>query len=320
MAVGICSRCGQEKEVCLQRRTRQVLCNWCQRQLRPLITCEVCGAERHDVYRSSSTGLMTCNKCYKRHGQPRPTCSRCGHHRVVALRDPEGRPVCQPCARRAEFREVCSICGQKRMVTARTEIGEPICSLCHQTFKRLIVCVQCHQQKPMGKKLGPDQYICHGCVEQNKKGICPSCGHERALPNIVNGQHVCRMCKWASQTGPCLRCGRERPLHIGGYCGGCYGKVRRDRSAARISALMIGMVVYHRRTTVQGRIRGIRTPLNKRGRPNILKTELLVDPIGKRTENETFWPAIHCHQIKHRARRKPEPLMATNPVESLPDA
>lgn len=300
--LGECQRCHQEKEVRLSRESKQLLCDWCQRQARPLQRCAVCGHDRPDVYPSKQTGELTCSKCYKRNHQPRLPCSKCGHTRVVAYRDEQRQPVCLQCARHGKFRERCSICGQKRMVAARTEADEPICSLCQQTFKRLVDCVQCQQRKPMGKKLGPGRYLCHTCLGRNKKGICPICHHERTLANRLNGQLVCRMCKWDSQLGICRKCQRARPLVVDGYCGGCYGKIRRERTALRIAAIAIGMVVYHLRTTEHGRVKGIRTPVNKKGRPDVLRTQLFVIPATHKADHDIVWPAIHCRTLKHKVR------------------
>ncbi|MEK7637618.1 MAG: hypothetical protein AAB402_04520 [Patescibacteria group bacterium] len=304
MVIGICAECQEEKTVFPNQLTNEPLCQWCQRRARPRQTCGVCGEERPDVYRNKQTGQLTCGRCYKRHGQPRVPCSQCQCQRVVAAHDAAGHPICTQCLRHGRNARKCGICGQKRMVTAHTADGDPICSLCYQMFGRQITCVRCNLVKPMAKKVGPDQYFCRTCAEQDKKGICPVCGHERTLANRLNGQHVCRMCKWASQTGSCRKCGRERPLHVDGYCGGCYGGIRLKRSAARIAALIIGLIVYNQKTLQRGRIRGIRTPIKRRGKPDILRTQLLVDPNSKRTAEDIYWPAIHCRQLKHARRVK----------------
>ena len=69
--------------------------------------------------------------------------------------------------------------------------------------------------------------------------------------------------------------------------------------------MFIGMVVYNTKTTERGRIRGIRTPLNKRRKPDVLRTQLLIDLIGRPPQEELFWPAIRCRSLKHRTRERP---------------
>lgn len=308
--IGVCARCHTEKTVFPNQLTHELLCQWCQRRARPQQICGVCGEERSDVYRNKLTGQPTCGRCYKRHNQPRVPCSQCQHQRIVAAYDPAGHPICSPCLRHGPNTRKCGICGQKRMVTAHAADGSPICSLCYKMFGHQITCVRCTLVKPMAKKIGPGQYLCRTCAEQDKKGICPLCGHERTLANRLDGQLVCRMCKWAAQTGDCRKCGRRRPLHVDGYCGGCYGAIKLERRVARIAILTIGLVVYHQKTWQQGQVCGIRTPINRRGQPDIQHTQVLVAPDGKRTASDIYWPAIYCRPLKHIPRVKADPVIA----------
>lgn len=67
---GVCVSCHQQKTVHADRITKEILCDACRDQRRPLQICALCKEERRDVVLEKATQLPICSKCYKRHRQP----------------------------------------------------------------------------------------------------------------------------------------------------------------------------------------------------------------------------------------------------------
>ena len=123
-----CGQCGRTAPVQGRDDSGMPLCRVCWRP--PLATCSDCGKVRPCSRAGTSAPL--CGTCYKRGHKDR--CSSCGNVRGIAVRTPDGDPLCQMCGARPE---PCSSCGRVRRVTGRPA-GRALCRTCYRNDPSLL--------------------------------------------------------------------------------------------------------------------------------------------------------------------------------------
>ena len=99
----ICVRCGKHRAVSRRTVDGNPLCRSCYRS--PIVTCSICGQERHCLLSKSST--PRCARCSQ---TPRP-CASCGAIKLIVARTTAG-PLCEPCYDRdPASHRTCTECG-----------------------------------------------------------------------------------------------------------------------------------------------------------------------------------------------------------------
>lgn len=84
-------------------------------------------------------------------------------------------------------------------------------------------CARCQRAVWVGLRW-PDGFVCLACVRRGarRRGHCPRCGTERALPGIGDdGQPICRDCAGIRTSFVCATCGEEGELWFARTCLRC---------------------------------------------------------------------------------------------------
>lgn len=148
-----------------------------------------------------------CAACYNRSRMA--PCVRCGRHRRIAGRQPDGGALCSSCrARDPRNHRPCSACGRHAPANARTPTGGVLCGSCSP--KPLARCENCGHERPVAsRKRG--RVLCAGCYRAPQRK-CGGCGQrKRVALRARDGQpDLCPACHWAP-TRPCTRCERDAP-------------------------------------------------------------------------------------------------------------
>lgn len=98
-----CARCGNHRAVSRRTGDGNPLCRSCYRS--PVMTCSICGQERHCLLSKSST--PRCARCSV---TPKP-CAGCGAIKQIVARTTDG-PLCEPCYDRdPASHRTCTLCG-----------------------------------------------------------------------------------------------------------------------------------------------------------------------------------------------------------------
>lgn len=174
-----------------------------------------------------------CDACYNR--ARTAVCVRCGRHRRIAGRDPDGEPICSSCrARDPANQTACGRCGRVAPVNTRTPAGEALCGTCSTSPPGR--CDGCGQVSAIySRKIG--RALCRRCYRQPTRP-CGGCGRVRRIAVRARDGHpdLCPNCHWAP-VGPCSRCGRHA-LGFGVRVGAlvCLHCSAADRLDALISA------------------------------------------------------------------------------------
>lgn len=127
--------------------------------------CAVCGRTRPCYFAHSEA--PRCETCTSRL-RPPENCSRCGNERLVAVRLPDGGPLCSSCS---QVKEPCHDCGGFQFLKGCGTNGEALCRVCydkHPVARRN--CVQC----------GVLERLYH-------HGLCNSCALSRKLAGLLGG-------------------------------------------------------------------------------------------------------------------------------------
>ena len=103
-----CARCGDEKTI-KHARSGTPICGSCRAKYRPRRECVECRRIR-PVHSRLRMGEV-CGSCYSRLRDYPAPCNRCGETRSLIGRDPDGAPICGPCAGE-ERTWICDQCGR----------------------------------------------------------------------------------------------------------------------------------------------------------------------------------------------------------------
>ncbi|HWL84933.1 MAG TPA: hypothetical protein VNO21_03985 [Polyangiaceae bacterium] len=127
-----CARCGQVDLVETRNAREEPICPTCYRKTIQTANCTYCSRLSRVMTRTKS-GKPVCSTCYARHHPPpAETCALCGERAVIKRRLPSGRGACQRCyLRELAPRPKCSICSEHRIMAIRIQ-GKAICTACRR--------------------------------------------------------------------------------------------------------------------------------------------------------------------------------------------
>lgn len=179
--------------------------------------------------RTSRGGI--CAACYNR--ARTADCVRCGRHRRIAGRDPDGQALCSSCrARDPDNHVACSGCGRMAPVNTRTAMGKPLCGSCYRA--PVDRCDRCGQLGAINSR-AYGEALCRRCYRTPPRP-CGRCGRlGRIARRARDGEpDLCPNCHWAP-SGTCSRCG-EHGLGFGVRAGALV--CLRCSAADRLDALI----------------------------------------------------------------------------------
>jgi hypothetical protein len=106
-----CAGCGNESTVATRTPKGEPLCHHCSFARRPLERCPLC-RERKPLL-DCKNGERICQPCWRKHRQPRETCSSCGKLAHVAEWRAPDRPVCATCWSRSRAARLEALSGAR---------------------------------------------------------------------------------------------------------------------------------------------------------------------------------------------------------------
>lgn len=174
----LCSECGSEKYVYINRKTGSLICNNCRSMKR-----------YYDISKHEY-----CIKCEnlkpvaKRTKDKKPICQRCSNHekcsickklKPVKIRTKRGKTFCKVCSKKKyslRKNENCSKCGNTRRVVKRDDCGNAICRTCLRMMN--YSCSRCGKSENVHKRRKTGVLICDGCFYF---GVCDCCHNEKRI-------------------------------------------------------------------------------------------------------------------------------------------
>jgi hypothetical protein len=220
VSLPVCASCGRSSSN-LRVGPDGRRCSACNAK-KTKILCARCGLTGRPAARRPE-GVI-CYRCYTKDPQVIESCAVCGRARVPAMRQADGRALCENCYPRPERR--CAKCGVLGRVKAMRAEG-PTCEACYRSPKRL--CGRCGRIGPIARRateISPD--LCQNCY-QGVPAACSICGRVRPCQGSRSGTLICKSCL-PRRKRMCHRCGRIRPVNaewpIGPVCSTCYEHIR----------------------------------------------------------------------------------------------
>lgn len=176
--------------------------------------CGVCGRTGRPLH--AINGQAMCPRCA--HRASATACSRCGQHRPVAVRDEDGRPLCERCRRHSRPGRRCGTCGHVAPIAVAARDGKPdICQRCYRLPEA--VCTGCGRTRPCNFA-DTDTPLCKSCAPRTT-AACSRCGHDRPPHARPPEGPVCEPCYRHTVTHRCRGCGSLERLFERGRCVRC---------------------------------------------------------------------------------------------------
>jgi hypothetical protein len=198
LAMPRCLDCGDPKPL-VRRVPGGRVCNACQFDRRPPVTCSQCGT-RGTRGGSDPTGQPLCRACHRRtYIRPVHACTVCGVSRSYRTRS----RVCAECRERPH--STCATCGAAAAIPAGAEPAR--CAHCRLATPE--PCRECGELTIGRDRSGRPR--CERCY-QRPVGACGRCGRVRAIVRLAadGDPDLCAIC-WTGPTVECESCGKVRP-------------------------------------------------------------------------------------------------------------
>lgn len=291
----------------------------------PRHICDQCGRLAPRVARTAEGGL--CRTCYQRDPRRFEECAHCGRNKVPSSRTPDGKALCNNCARP---KRVCAGCG--RLDHAKVVTGDgPLCQRCYTAPPRQcgkcgtvgpvairagrrsdvdlckrcfespeLACGQCGQTRPAHTHwpLGP---VCLPCYKRTLRRAqqCTRCSEPKILigRDTTTGARICGPCAGSAQDYSCTECGHAGPQHFAGTCLRC-----------SVERLVSELLTTETGAVVEG-LQELPTLLARRGDPASTmrwlikpRTQLMLSTIARSAATDTLTHSTldTCDQIRAR--------------------